>query len=77
MSVTTSVRQTAAPTVPDELDSPNAKLVYLYLDTSETATVDDMQSALSMGKMALFSVLDSLTSAGVVEEAGAGAYTTA
>jgi len=53
-------------TLPAELASPRAKLVYLYLDVTEAATVEDLQRCLDMRKIDLLSVLNSLTSAGHV-----------
>jgi predicted transcriptional regulator len=60
------LRQTAEP-IPAELTSPTAKLIYLYLDTSGQSTVDEMQQSLDIPKLALFSVLGSLTDSGLVE----------
>jgi len=56
--------------VPARLDSPQSKLVYLYLEATDGATVDDLKSALSMKKIAVLSVLSSLSSDGLVEKDG-------
>ena len=56
--------------LPSELASPRAKLVYLYLDTTGQATADELAASLSMKKLAVLSVLRSLRSAGLVERTG-------
>ncbi|WP_440990779.1 TrmB family transcriptional regulator [Haloarchaeobius baliensis] len=61
-----ALRRTAEP-IPGELNSPTAKLVYLYLDTTGRSTVDEMQQSLNVPKLALFSVLGSLSESGLVE----------
>jgi predicted transcriptional regulator len=53
--------------LPTELDSPRAKLVYLYLRRAE-ATVDDLQSALGVKKIALYSILRTLRERELVEK---------
>ena len=60
------LRQTTEP-IPTQLTSPTAKLIYLYLDTTGQSTVDEMQQSLDIPKLALFSVLGSLTDSGLVE----------
>lgn len=47
-------------TLPTDLDSPRAKLVYLYLRGSEGATVDELATDLGMTRLALYSVLRTL-----------------
>ena len=56
--------------VPSDLDSSEAKLVYLYLQAADGATVDDLNETLAMKKMAVLSVLNSLSSNGFVERVG-------
>ena len=46
--------------VPTELESPCAKLVYLYLATHDGATVGELHEGLDLRKLTLFSVLRSL-----------------
>lgn len=58
------------PTLPDEISSANAKLVYLYVKMRGEATVSDLQSDLGLQKLSLFSVLDSLRGADLVERDG-------
>lgn len=60
--------------LPGELSSSNAKLVYLYLLTTEVATADQLQSALGVRKLTLFPVLRRLENVGLVE-AMDGEYT--
>jgi len=56
----TETAHTAAPALPPELQSPRAKLVYLYLTTNGSATVSDMCDSLGMKKMSLYSILKTL-----------------
>lgn len=46
--------------VPEGLNSPRAKLVYLYLSTNGASTVNELQDGLGMKKISLFSVLKTL-----------------
>ncbi|WP_135819728.1 helix-turn-helix domain-containing protein [Halostella litorea] len=54
--------------LPGELDSPCAKLVYLYLSTRGEATVERLRKELDLEKITLFSILDTLASRGLVRE---------
>jgi predicted ArsR family transcriptional regulator len=67
-------RRRAEPQVslPDELDSPRAKLVYLYLSMTGDATVIELQQALGLSKLALFSILDTLTTDELVQQTETG-----
>ena len=56
--------------LPAELDSSNSKLVYLYLNTAEEATITDLQTTLDMKQLALFPVLDTLEGKGLIERDG-------
>lgn len=67
MSIQQSAHVSKPETVPEDLTSPRAKLVYLYLDVAGTASVEDLQSCLDMRKIDLLSVLNSLTGSGHVE----------
>lgn len=60
-------RPTPSRSLPDELNSPRSKLVYLYL-RSNSASLDDLQADLGIGKLTLYSVLRSLRESGFVEE---------
>ncbi|WP_380675371.1 helix-turn-helix domain-containing protein [Salinigranum sp. GCM10025319] len=53
--------------VPDEIQSPRAKLVYLYLTVEGTATIGELQTGLTMTKLTLYGVLDTLAERGLVE----------
>lgn len=54
--------------LPRELESPRAKLVYLYLSTRGEATVESLRDGLDLEKITLFSILDTLTSRGLVRK---------
>lgn len=56
----TETAHAAAPALPPELQSPRAKLVYLYLTTSGNATVSEMGDSLGMKKLSLYSILKTL-----------------
>lgn len=61
MSIQQSAQVAKPETLPEDLESPRSKLVYMYLDVAGTATIDDLQASLDMRKIDLFSVLNSLT----------------
>ena len=54
--------------VPETLDSPQSKLVYIYLDATGGATVDDLNQTLAMKKITVLSILSSLSKEGLVEK---------
>jgi predicted transcriptional regulator len=56
--------------IPDGLDSPRSKLVYLYLATSEAGTVEEVRDALDIELISLYPVLNTLTSKGFVRKDG-------
>lgn len=62
--------------LPEEITSANAKLVYLYIDAAGPATVEDLNRTLSMKKIGILSVLNSLERRGLVEEFPDGYVTT-
>jgi DNA-binding IclR family transcriptional regulator len=63
------INQTAtASTVPGELNSPRAKLVFLYLSTHEGATIEELGERLGMKKITLYSILKTLRKQGFVEQ---------
>ena len=72
MSVAAVETRPEVAAVPDDIESPRAKLVYLYLATSGRATVDELADSLGMQKMALFSVLGTLDACDVVALDGDG-----
>lgn len=53
-------QSTTAVAVPDDLNSPRAKLVYLYLSTHGSATIGELQENLAMKKITLYSILKTL-----------------
>ncbi|WP_336360906.1 winged helix DNA-binding protein [Haladaptatus sp. ZSTT2] len=61
-------------TLPPDLASPRAKLIYLYLHlylrTEREATIDDLHEALDMAKIALYPILRKLIRRGYVEHEG-------
>ncbi|WP_135820409.1 helix-turn-helix domain-containing protein [Halostella litorea] len=70
MSTQQAIQQSTDAALPTELESPRAKLVYLYLSDAGETTVDDVQSSLGLRKMTLFGVLDTLSTQGYVERRG-------
>ena len=61
-----------APTasLPDELVSPRAKLVYLYLETTRGATLDELQVGLGLPKMSLYTIVRTLRERELVTQDG-------
>ncbi|WP_396612297.1 MarR family transcriptional regulator [Haloferax sp. S1W] len=60
--------------VPGELNSPAAKLVYLYLSTHDGASISDLQDGLEMKKISLYSILGTLSKRGLVRQEDAERY---
>jgi DNA-binding MarR family transcriptional regulator len=64
MQQTTQSEQSAQPAhssaVPRAVQSPRAKLVYLYLSTHGATTLTDLETALDMKKLSLYSILRTL-----------------
>lgn len=56
--------------VPTTISSPQAKLVYLYLEVAGEATVDDLRETLALDKLSILSVISSLRSESIVEKNG-------
>lgn len=56
--------------LPPDLQSPRSKLVYLYLDTNDGATLEELERDLDMPKISLLSVLNELSSLDHVDSAG-------
>ncbi|WP_227374070.1 helix-turn-helix domain-containing protein [Haladaptatus halobius] len=65
-----SIRTTSVSPLPDELVSPRAKLVYLYLATAQGATLDELQTGLDLPKIALYTIIRTLRERGLVEKEG-------
>ncbi|UPW00443.1 TrmB family transcriptional regulator [Halorussus gelatinilyticus] len=53
--------------LPTELESPRAKLVYLFLQTRE-ASIDELQTGLGVKKITLYSILRTLRERELVEK---------
>ncbi|AGB31027.1 hypothetical protein C488_02341 [Natrinema pellirubrum DSM 15624] len=66
--VSQTQRQKTLDPVPDDLESARAKLVYLYLEVAEGATIEEVGEILAMKKINVLSVLHSLVDAGHVEK---------
>lgn len=62
--------QPTTATIPADVDSPNAKLVYLYLATSGGASLDDAKRSLDLPQLTLLSVLKTLRKHDLVERDG-------
>ena len=54
--------------LPGELESPSAKLVYLYLTTNDGASITELQDGLEMKKISLYSILSTLCKRGLVRQ---------
>jgi predicted transcriptional regulator len=57
--------------LPDRFDTSGTKLIYLYLRIENEATIDELQAALGMKKLTLYSLLQTLTSTDHVDREGA------
>ncbi|ELZ00511.1 MULTISPECIES: helix-turn-helix domain-containing protein [Natrialba] len=62
-----SERPTADVSIPDEFDSAQAKVVYLYLHVWPGSTADDLCAALSINKGTVLSIIRTLRKRGYVE----------
>ena len=62
--------QQTVPTIelPGELESPSAKLVYLYLTTHDGASITELQDGLEMKKISLYSILGTLCKRNLVRQ---------
>lgn len=70
MSVAVPAQRPQVDIIPDSIQSPNAKLVYLYLAAAGRATADELSDSLNMKKLALFSVLGTLEGRDLVASDG-------
>jgi len=57
-------------TIPTSLQSPRAKLVYLFLSTNGTSTINELQDGLNMKKISLYSILKTLQKQDIVLKDG-------
>jgi len=56
--------------LPGELQSPRAKLVYLFLSMNGTVTISELQESLDMKKISLYSVLKCLEKEDLISKDG-------
>lgn len=70
MTATASARRPELVAIPERIESPNAKLVYLSLAITGRATAADLSERLGMQKLTLFSVLGTLEGRDLVESDG-------
>jgi hypothetical protein len=56
------------PSIPSDLESPRAKLVYLFLSTHGEATLSELESCLDMKKISLYSILSTLCERGLIDQ---------
>ena len=71
MSATRRAERTDSTAV-QSVGSPTAKLVCLYLNTTGASTTTQLQNALGLRKLTLFSVLSTLEERGLVERDESG-----
>lgn len=62
-----STRQQEAVRLPETIESPRAKLVYLYLATAGESTVAELQRDLGLGQLALRTILRTLRERGLID----------
>jgi DNA-binding MarR family transcriptional regulator len=67
MSVSQHAPPRSVAPLPDDIDSPRAKLVYLYLSVDGEQTLSDLRTTLGLPKITLLSVLGSLSSSGHID----------
>lgn len=58
------------PNFPETVETADAKLVYLYLHQEQEATIDELQAALRIQKIALYPLLRRLTATDHVDRSG-------
>lgn len=58
--------------IPDEIASPQAKLVYLSLLVGDEVRTADLQRTLGLSKLTLFAVIESLAAKELVERTEGG-----
>lgn len=57
-------------TVPDNLESSSAKLVYMYIEVTQGATLGDLREALDLTRLTLCSILRTLQDRDLVRQDG-------
>ncbi|MHC3438841.1 MarR family transcriptional regulator [Natrialbaceae archaeon A-gly3] len=73
--ITSDTTGQGSESLPQEINSPQAKLVYLYLDLSNGATVGELEDTLALKKITILSILESLSERDLVERTGSGYIT--
>lgn len=53
--------------MPTDVESPRGKLVYLYLDTMDGASLEELVDGLDVQRITLYSVLKTLQERGLVD----------
>ena len=56
--------------IPTDLRSPRAKLVYLFLSMNGTTTITELQESLNMKKISLYSILKTLQKQELISKDG-------
>lgn len=56
--------------LPDDLESPRAKLVYLYLASTDGASLTDLQEGVGLKRITLYSILRTLRERELVSRDG-------
>jgi len=54
--------------IPEGINSPNAKLIYVYLKSVKSATIDQLCSSLGLKKLTAFPIISSLRKSGFIEK---------
>lgn len=57
--------------LPDRFETSGTKLIYLYLRIENEATIDEIQAALGIKKLTLYSLLQTLTATDHISREGA------
>lgn len=60
------LRWTESGSLPDDLNSAEAKLVYLYVNAADEITIDELHEELNMNRMSLLTVLALLEKKGYI-----------
>jgi hypothetical protein len=75
MPAPTLDRAAPTPTVPSTIESPESRLVYVYLAVKREAAIDELADALGTRKLGLLTVLGTLEANDHVERDGPEAVT--
>ncbi len=60
--------------VPEEIESPEGKLLYLYVAVAGECEIDELVERLDVSRITAYGVLGTLEGRGVVERVGADTY---